>query len=235
MLRTRFMSFALCGLGAMAFFPLSADAQIRRTLNGAGPAARPGAGPVVRGPVGPAMGNPRVGTSYGGRAYYGAAYPGFYDSFWFGYGSPRYYNYGYPYQPNFFEYPPSYSIDPPTYLAPPPAVYMHVVPRQPGVPQAPPQLQPLPATPLEPDAPQDKTAIIELTVPRADAKVWVDDNLMKSGSGNERSFTSPPLEPGSYAYRIRATWLDDGQEVRVEREVTVTPGRITRLDLSKSK
>jgi uncharacterized protein (TIGR03000 family) len=90
-------------------------------------------------------------------------------------------------------------------------------------------------TPLVPPAPRvqpiDPTvAQIDVVLPRPDAKVWVDGNL----SGAFRSFASPSLEPGySYSYRVTASWTDNGREVRVERSVPVSPGRLATVDFTK--
>lgn len=63
----------------------------------------------------------------------------------------------------------------------------------------------------------------------ANAKVFIDDNLMQSTS-TERVFTSPPIEPGqSYYYTIRVVVQRDGREVEDVRRVTVKPGEISRL------
>ena len=57
---------------------------------------------------------------------------------------------------------------------------------------------------------------------------------MNAGSGQKRIFTSPALESGySYSYRVTASWMDNGQEVRLERVVPVAPGRISNVDFTR--
>lgn len=75
---------------------------------------------------------------------------------------------------------------------------------------------------------------IELRLPRADARVWMDGHETTS-TGPVRSYSTPDLAPGgSYTYQLLATWQEDGQEVRVERTVNVVPGQTTVVDLTRA-
>jgi uncharacterized protein (TIGR03000 family) len=67
-------------------------------------------------------------------------------------------------------------------------------------------------------------ATMVVLVPRTDAKVWVD-GAATNQQGMERSFNSPPLQPGNYVYTIRARWLENGQAVERDRRVNVQPGQ----------
>jgi uncharacterized protein (TIGR03000 family) len=99
----------------------------------------------------------------------------------------------------------------------------------------PPAIYSNPVAPQMPQAdPLGQSAQINLTLPHGDAKVWIDGNAMNAGSGQKRIFTSPSLESGySYSYRVTAAWMDNGQEVRMERVVPVAPGRISNVDFTK--
>ena len=78
----------------------------------------------------------------------------------------------------------------------------------------------------EPSASQSqRIATMVVLLPRADAKVWFDGSAT-SQQGMERSFYSPPLDPGStYTYTIRARWMENGQPIERERRVNAQPGR----------
>jgi uncharacterized protein (TIGR03000 family) len=57
-----------------------------------------------------------------------------------------------------------------------------------------------------------------------DAKLFIDDQLMKSASG-KRSFNTPPLERGqTYYYIVRAELLIDGQPYKETKRVLVRAG-----------
>jgi uncharacterized protein (TIGR03000 family) len=93
-----------------------------------------------------------------------------------------------------------------------------------------------PAPTVAPAEPVNQTAEIDVKLPRPDATVWVDGNQMSAGSGAFRSFVSPALQPGStYTYRITAAWMEDGQEVRMERTVPVAAGRRSLVDFTTAK
>jgi uncharacterized protein (TIGR03000 family) len=143
----------------------------------------------------------------GGAFFYGGFYPGYASPYWYNYG-PGNYDYGY---------------------AAPSAVYVNPSYSNPGY------LNPNDAVPSMPSAAGlNNTAEIDVTLPRADAKVWVDGTPMTEGTGAQRAFVSPTLEAGySYSYRVTASWMENGQEVRVERRVPVSPGRVSIMDFTK--
>jgi len=72
-------------------------------------------------------------------------------------------------------------------------------------------------------AQQSATVLVQL--PRADAKVWFDGSATTQ-QGMERSFYTPPLDPGgTFTYTIRARWLENGQTIDREQSVNVRPGQ----------
>jgi len=74
---------------------------------------------------------------------------------------------------------------------------------------------------------------IRVLVPDANAKVWFDGALTQQ-TGNDRSYHTGTLAPGgSYSYRIRAAWFENGQEVIQEQVVPVNPGRASVVDFTR--
>jgi uncharacterized protein (TIGR03000 family) len=72
-------------------------------------------------------------------------------------------------------------------------------------------------------APADTRAYLSVDVP-ADAKVWVNDQLMPQ-TGTVRQLYSPPLTSGqSYTYEIRAQWFEDDRPMERVRQVQVHAG-----------
>jgi uncharacterized protein (TIGR03000 family) len=71
----------------------------------------------------------------------------------------------------------------------------------------------------------DSTVALRVIVPKADARVWIEDNPTRQ-SGTERQFVSPPLETGKeYTYHIRASWTDEnGEKVSMQKQLKVSPG-----------
>jgi uncharacterized protein (TIGR03000 family) len=62
------------------------------------------------------------------------------------------------------------------------------------------------------------------------AKLYIDDILMKTGSG-VRSFNTPELEPGqAYYYMVRVETVRDGKPVSETRRVIVRSGQVARAD-----
>jgi uncharacterized protein (TIGR03000 family) len=54
------------------------------------------------------------------------------------------------------------------------------------------------------------------------------------GNGTERQFDTPPLEPGfKYFYTLKASWLQDGERITLERQVQVMPGQATVVDFTR--
>jgi uncharacterized protein (TIGR03000 family) len=58
----------------------------------------------------------------------------------------------------------------------------------------------------------------------ADARLWFDGHPTTQ-TGTERTFTTPPLEPGrDYHYDVRARWTQDGKTVEQSQRVRVFSG-----------
>jgi uncharacterized protein (TIGR03000 family) len=84
-------------------------------------------------------------------------------------------------------------------------------------------------------APQGKQpAQIEVAVPKADAKVWFQGQQTKQ-TGKVREFESPPLAAGSYAYEIRAQWMDGEETVTQTQSVPVRAGERVRVEFPTKK
>ena len=79
----------------------------------------------------------------------------------------------------------------------------------------------------------DSNAVtLRLQVPSG-ARVWLEGKET-SQSGADRMFVSPSLEPGyEYVYHIRVQWVQDGETVERNREVTVHPGDLINLSIVK--
>jgi uncharacterized protein (TIGR03000 family) len=70
-------------------------------------------------------------------------------------------------------------------------------------------------------APTKAKLIVEVP---ADAKLYIDDQLMKTGSAR-RVFNTPDLEAGqAYYYVVRAEVTRDGKKVEQTKRVIVRPG-----------
>jgi len=80
--------------------------------------------------------------------------------------------------------------------------------------------------------PAASAANIRVLLPEPTAKVWFDTTLTNQG-GTERLFHTPPLTSGSYSYRIRAAWIQNGKEMIQEAVVNVTPGQTTTVDFTR--
>jgi uncharacterized protein (TIGR03000 family) len=77
-------------------------------------------------------------------------------------------------------------------------------------------------------------ARIDVAVPVAEAKVWVNGTATKS-TGLNRLFISPPLQPGqNYSYEIRAQWLENGQTMERTTKVRVQASKQVDVDLTRS-
>jgi uncharacterized protein (TIGR03000 family) len=123
----------------------------------------------------------------------------------YGYGGGPYV-YGYPYYPSVAYYPPA-ALDIDTY--------------------------PSSAAPAAAPAPQSNAAYIRVMVPDGQAKVWFDGNLTKQG-GTDRLFHTPTLTAGgTYSYRIRASWLQNGKEMVQEAVVPVSAGQTSTADFTR--
>jgi uncharacterized protein (TIGR03000 family) len=84
-------------------------------------------------------------------------------------------------------------------------------------------------TPVAPKPKEGMGANLKFKLP-AEAKLYVDGRLTMIG-GTERSFTTPPLAPGSqYYYDVKAEIVVDGKPVVEQKRVLVEAG--ARIDES---
>lgn len=137
-----------------------------------------------------------------------------------GIGRPAYYP-----RPYYYGYGPRYYY-PPVIVGAGPVIVRDYPP--PLIVDAPPAIVPSP-----PPAPAASTvANIRVLVPNPQAKVWFDGNLT-SQAGTDRLFHTPSLTGGSYSYRIRASWIQNGKEMVQEAVANVTPGQTTTVDFTR--
>jgi len=128
---------------------------------------------------------------------------GFYGG---GYWGGGYYPYSYAYDPYPYYYAPRVS-----YYVPPLA--LDVAPAAPAV--------------------AANAANIRVFVPDPQAKIWFDGSLTKQ-EGTDRLFHTPTLSAGgTYSYRIRAAWTQNGKEMIQEQVASVTVGQTTVVDFTK--
>jgi len=94
------------------------------------------------------------------------------------------------------------------------------------------EIKPIEVKPMKTTAPIESKASVLVRVP-AEAKVYIDGNLMKSTS-TERIFTSPALEPGeSFYYTIRVVVEKGGKTYEDIRRVSVRAGEKSNLAFDK--
>lgn len=155
-------------------------------------------------------GGGRGGYGYGGYGGYG--YGRGYGGYGLGYGGYGYGGYGLGYG----GYGGGAYLDDSASYAPAPNYY---------------PAAPVPQVPQMP-APSSAPATLAVIVPNAQAQVWVD-GAQTTSKGMERVFQTPPLDPGSsYTYHLRVTWTQGSQPMTVDRQVQVTPGSRTIIDLN---
>ncbi len=72
--------------------------------------------------------------------------------------------------------------------------------------------------------------ILSVRVPQPAAEVFVDGQKTAQ-TGTDRTFESPPLDPGKgYSYTVTARWVERGQTVEMSKVVSGTPGEVVRVD-----
>ena len=156
------------------------------------------------------------GYGYRGYGYRGYGYRGYYP--WYGWGGyygyyPSYYSYYYgngyyPYSNGYYNYPANYYD---YYTATPTSNYQSMYP----------------AT-----APAANAVRLNVWVPVANARVWIDNTLTQQ-SGTYRTFETPSLTPGTdYSYTIRGQWIDNGKTVDRSQTVHFHPGEQVNVNLT---
>jgi uncharacterized protein (TIGR03000 family) len=74
---------------------------------------------------------------------------------------------------------------------------------------------------------------LRVIVPDSQARVWVDDSPTQQ-RGTNRLFVSPPIEHDrACSYVVRASWMDNGREVKQERTVAVHPGQLAMVNFTE--
>jgi uncharacterized protein (TIGR03000 family) len=107
----------------------------------------------------------------------------------------------------------------------------------PAAPAAP--IEPAPAK-IEPgkpgsDAPvpgMGTPLVLSVKVPQPTAEVFVDGHKTAQ-TGLDRTFESPPLEPGrQYRYELTARWVEGGATREMKKAVVGTAGEVVRVDFT---
>jgi uncharacterized protein (TIGR03000 family) len=167
-----------------------------------------------------------VGWGYGGGPYWGVMpfyYPGFYGNGLSMYGPPV---------PTGKPIPGVFGGGDSMFFDPIPPAYPY-----PGwvgggwVPLAkpaalPPDVVEVPAEPVPPPTVLARPAplAVEVRLPRADARLFIDGTEAKA-TGPVRTFTTPPLPTTApYTYELRAEWAVDGRTTTATRQVTGRAG-----------
>jgi uncharacterized protein (TIGR03000 family) len=79
-------------------------------------------------------------------------------------------------------------------------------------------------------AQESQGAYIRVQLPTADTKFEVQGIVTKQ-EGASRFFKSPPLDPGkSYAYDMKATWMENGKQMVRQKTIQVMAGMTTEVD-----
>jgi len=74
--------------------------------------------------------------------------------------------------------------------------------------------------------------LLRINVPIPDAKVWIE-NQPTQQMGLNRLFISPPLDPQKeYTYSVRASWMQNGQEVTQEKTLSARTGQEVTANFS---
>jgi uncharacterized protein (TIGR03000 family) len=83
------------------------------------------------------------------------------------------------------------------------------------------------------DLDQGNKVFVTVRVPTTNAQLWFGDHRTQQ-SGRQRTFESPPLESGTYAYHIRAKWQQNGQDMEQTRDIRVRPGQQLTVDFNQA-
>jgi uncharacterized protein (TIGR03000 family) len=91
--------------------------------------------------------------------------------------------------------------------------------------------------PKKAEGPGSTTAVAQMIVelPQAEVKLYVDDQLMKTG-GSKRTFNTPRLEPGqAYYYDVRAEIDRGSAKVTRSKRVIVRAGEVVQIAFPEVK
>jgi uncharacterized protein (TIGR03000 family) len=166
---------------------------------------------------------PWGGYGFGGFSPYGYGYGGYSP---YGYGG-----WGYPWGGGFVTGPRYFYSG--AYIPPVVAYSTPAVGYVAETASTPPRMRPTvnPAIPYRDEAVGDSRAHLDVRVPTASAELWFDGVRMQQ-SGLDRSFVTPPLQPGSaYTFELRVSWLDAaGKQQTRTRRVDVRAGEQQSVD-----
>lgn len=75
--------------------------------------------------------------------------------------------------------------------------------------------------------------ILSVKVPQPTTEIFVD-GVKTAQTGLDRTYESPPLEPGKqYRYELTARWVEGGAPREMKKAVVGTPGEVVRVDFTK--
>jgi uncharacterized protein (TIGR03000 family) len=75
--------------------------------------------------------------------------------------------------------------------------------------------------------------VLSVKVPQPTAEVFVD-GVRTAQTGLDRTYESPPLDPGKqYRYELTARWVEGGAMREMKKAVIGTPGEVVRVDFTK--
>jgi len=166
------------------------------------------------------------GNHWGGHNGFAIYAPGFGFGYGYGYGYP-YYGGGY-YQPYYGGgyYSNDYYMQPYAYSQPyyNDSYYSSNMPYSQGYEEAEQGAQPAITQP------RGDEAMVRVLVPNADARVTFD-GYQTQQRGMQRTFTTTlPERNKDFTYMVRATWTEDGREMKRERKVKVRAGQPVTVD-----
>lgn len=82
-------------------------------------------------------------------------------------------------------------------------------------------------------AARPEPARLQIHLPRPDAQLWIENTPMQQ-TGSERTFVSPPLDPGSkYSYSLRASWQENGKTQTENRKISVNAGQQVSINFAR--
>ena len=82
-----------------------------------------------------------------------------------------------------------------------------------------------------PGSVSDKTEF-HVKVPVPNAKVYFNDQLVEQ-DGTDRKLITPVVQPGTYTYRVRATWTENGATQTQEQKLRAEPGQVMNVAFGK--
>jgi carbonic anhydrase len=85
----------------------------------------------------------------------------------------------------------------------------------------------------KPEPEGKKIGRLEVVVPTADARLWID-GVESPARGQSRAYETPPLPTDrELQYLVKVSWIDKGREVTREKTVTLKRGATVNVDFTK--